>query len=85
MEIKKDNIIKFNNGDYLVIDVVNHKDNTYLYLINNDEFENDVSLVKVNEEGGVVRYSPIDEEEEFNYVINKIFINHKVEINEYFE
>lgn len=85
MEIKKNNIIKFNNGDYLVIDVLKYKDNTYLYLINNDEFENDVSMVKVNYEGGIVRYSQIDDEEEFNYVINKIFLNHKVEINEFFE
>ena len=85
MEIKKNNIIKFNNGDYLVIDVLKYKDNTYLYLINNDEFENDVSMVKVNYEGGIVRYSQIDDEEEFNYVINKIFLNHKVEINEFCE
>lgn len=85
MEIKKNNVIKFNNGDYLVIDVLKHKDNTYLYLINNDEFENDVSLVKVNFEGGITKYSPIDDEEEFNYVINKLFLDHKVEIDEFFE
>ena len=85
MDIKKNNIIKFNNGDYLVIDVLKYKDNTYLYLINNDEFENDVSMVKVNNEDGIVRYSQIEDEEEFNYVINKIFLNHKVEINEFFE
>ena len=42
-------------------------------------------MVKVNYEGGIVRYSQIDDEEEFNYVINKIFLNHKVEINEFFE
>ena len=85
MEIKKNNIIKFNNGDYLVIDVLKYKDNTYLYLINNDEFENDVSIVKVNFEGGITKYSHIDDEEEFNYVINKLFLELKIEINEYFE
>ena len=85
MIIKKNNIIKFNNGDYLVIDVLRYKNNTYLYLINNDEFENDVSVVKVDSDGGIIKYSYIEDEEEFNYIINKIFLEHNVEINELFD
>ena len=84
MEFKKNNVIKFNNGDYLIIDVLNYKDNTYLYLINNDEYKNDVSIVKVDNNSGVTRYSYIDDEEEFNYVISKLFLNHKTEISEFF-
>lgn len=85
MNIKKNNIIKFNNGDYLVIDTLRYNDNTYLYLINNDEFENDVSMVKVTEEDGIIKYSQINDEEEFNYVVNKLFLEHKIEIDELFE
>ena len=85
MNIKKNNIIKFNNGDYLVIDVLNYKEIMYLYLINNDEFENDVSIVKVNEDGGIIKYSQIEDEEEFNYVVNKLFLEHQMEIDEFFE
>ena len=84
MEIKKNNIIKFNNGDYLVIDLLKYNNNTYLYLINNDEFENDVSIVKVDYENGIIRYSQIEDEEEFNYVITKLFLEHKTDISEFF-
>ncbi len=83
MDFKKGNIIKFNNGDYLVLDILKYKDNTYLYLINNNEYENDVSIVKVENENGIIKYSYIDDEEEFNYVINKLFLNHKIEISEF--
>ncbi len=83
MDFKKNNIIKFNNGDYLVLDILKYKDNTYLYLINNSEYENDVSIVKVENESGIIKYSYIDDDEEFNYVINKLFLNHKIEISEF--
>lgn len=85
MDFKKSNIIKFNNGDYLILDVLKYKDNTYLYLINNSEYENDVSIVKVDSEVGTVKYSYIDDDEEFNYVINKLFLNHKIEISEFID
>ena len=48
MNFKKNNIIKFNNGDYLILDILNYKENIYLYLINNDEYKNDVSIVRVD-------------------------------------
>ena len=85
MDYKKNNIIKFNNGEYLILDVLKYKDNLYLYLINNDEYENDVSIVKVNNNDGIVKYSHIYDEEEFNYVVNKLFLNHKEEIREFID
>lgn len=85
MDYKKNNIIKFNNGEYLILDVLKYKDNLYLYLINNDEYENDVSIVKVNNNDGIVKYSHIYDEEEFNYVVNKLFLNNKEEIREFID
>jgi len=85
MDYKKNNIIKFNSGDYLILDVLKYKDNLYLYLINNDEYENDVALVKVNNNNGIIKYSYIDDEEEFNYVVNKLFLLHQVEIRDFVE
>ena len=85
MDYKKNNIIKFNSGDYLILDVLKYKDNLYLYLINNDEYENDVAIVKVNNNNGIIKYSYIDDEEEFNYVVNKLFLLHQVEIRDFVE
>ena len=69
----------------MILDVLKYKDNLYLYLINNDEYENDVSIVKVNNNDGIVKYSHIYDEEEFNYVVNKLFLNHKEEIREFID
>ena len=85
MKFKKNNVIKFNNGDYLILDVLNYQGNIYLYLINNDEYENDVSIVRVDYNNGITKYSHIDDEEEFNYVVSKLFLNHFSEISEYFD
>ncbi len=71
MKYGLDQIIKFNDGDYIVLDVVNHNDNTYLYMINNSEFLNDVSIVKVLENGEL---DYINDESEFDYVINRIYM-----------
>ena len=85
MNLKKNNIIKFNNGDYLILDVLNYKENIYLYLINNDEYKNDVSIVRVDNNSGITKYSHIDDEDEFNYVINKLFLDHQTEISEFLD
>ena len=80
MNYQIDDVIKFKNGEYLVIDIIKKDSNTYLYLINNGKHEDDVAIAKVINDDGVIKYSHIDNEEEFNYVVNKIFLNLKDEI-----
>lgn len=80
MNFNIDDIITFNYGEYLILDVIREKDNTYLYLINNDEFKDDVSIVKVNNNNNVIEYSPIENEEEFDFVVNKIFLDFKEDV-----
>ena len=80
MNYQVDDIIKFNSGEYLVIDVIKKNNNTYLYLINNDEFKDDLAITKVINEDGVIKYNHIEDNDEFNYVINKIFLDLKDEI-----
>lgn len=82
MEFKINDIIKFKGGDYLILDVIQNNDNTYLYLINNDEYLNDVSITKVIENNGVIEYNHIDNNDEFNYVLNRLFLNIKEELIE---
>lgn len=80
MSFKIDDIIEFNNGQYLVLDVINKNDNTYLYLINNDEFLNDISITKVVNSDGKVEFTYIEDDNEFDFVMNKIFLDLKTDI-----
>ena len=49
MNIKVNDILVFNKKEYLVLEVI---DNRYLYLINNDTYENDTAIVKIVEKYG---------------------------------
>ena len=80
MSFKIDDIIEFNNGQYLVLDVINKNDNTYLYLINNDEFLNYISITKVVNSDGKVEFTYIEDDNEFDFVMNKIFLDLKTDI-----
>lgn len=80
MNFEVDDIIKFKNGSYLVLDVIKRNNNTYLYLINNDEFEDDIAITKVTNKNGYIDYSYIESEEEFNYILNKLFSDFKDDI-----
>ena len=77
MKYALDQIIKFEDGEYIILDVIKHNDNTYLYMINNSEFQDDISIVKVLEDG---KLDYINEESEFDYVVNKIFLDNQVDL-----
>ena len=80
MNFNIDDVIVFNDGEYLILDVIRENNNTYLYLINNDEFLDDVSIVKVNNNNNVIEYRAIDNDEEFDYIVNKIFLDFKDDV-----
>ena len=80
MNFNIDDVIVFNDGEYLILDVIRENNNTYLYLINNDEFMDDVPIVKVNNNNNVIEYTAIDNDEEFDYVVNKIFLDFKDDV-----
>ena len=80
MNFNIDDVIVFNDGEYLILYVIRENNNTYLYLINNDEFLDDVSIVKVNNNNNVIEYTAIDNDEEFDYVVNKIFLDFKDDV-----
>ena len=80
MNFNIDDVIVFNDGEYLILDVIRENNNTYLYLINNDEFLDDVSIVKVNNNNNVIEYAAIDNDEEFDYIVNKIFLDFKDDV-----
>ena len=80
MNYEVDDVIEFKNGSYLVLDIIKKDENVYLYLINNDEFKDDIAITKVSNSNGNVEYSFINSEEEFNYILNKLFLNFKDDI-----
>ena len=80
MNFNIDDVIVFNDVEYLILDVIRENNNTYLYLINNDEFLDDVSIVKVNNNNNVIEYTAIDNDEEFDYIVNKIFLDFKDDV-----
>ena len=85
MKIKVNDVIKFDNSDYLVLDVINNKNNTYAYLINNDKYKNDVSIIKVIEKNNCLEFLHIENDDEFNYVLCKIYLNNKRYLLSFFD
>jgi hypothetical protein len=80
MSFNINDVIKFKNGEYLILNVIKNEGNTYLYLINNDEYKNDISITKVVEENNEIKYMHIEENEEFEYVMNRLFLDYKDDI-----
>ena len=80
MNFNVNDIIKFKNGEYLILNIIKNEGNTYLYLINNDEYKNDVSITKVVEENNEIKYVHIEENEEFEYIMNRLFLDYKDDI-----
>lgn len=85
MNIKINDILDFDNYSYRVLDVINSNGNTYAYLINNEEFKNDTSIVKVLKNSRNLEVQHIKDNEEFEYVLKKIYLNHKRDILSYFD
>ena len=76
MKYEKNDVIKFSMNEYLILEVIEGKNCVYLYLINNDQYENDLAIVKVVDQ----RFINIENDEEFKYVINKLFLKQKNEL-----
>ena len=77
MNYERFDLIEFEAGEYIILNIITYKNNTYLYLINNAEDKDDVSVVKVIENDGVTEYVPIENDEEFEYVINRLLIDNE--------
>lgn len=82
MNIKINDVIKFNKNDYLVLDII---DNRYLYLINNNKFEDDTAIVKIVNKNRETEIHYIENDDEFYYALNRLFVNFKRDILVYFD
>ena len=85
MNIMVNDIIELDNYSYKVLDIINHKYDTYLYLINNEEFVNDTAIVKAVKKDRNIELKHIENDDEFEFVLKKIYLNHKRDILSYFD
>ena len=74
-DIKRFDIVEINSFNYIVLNIISYKDNTYFYLINEEETKNDVSIVKVTEDDKGVFFSDIKDDEEYANVLNLLLLN----------
>lgn len=77
MKFNKNEIITVNEKEYIISTIVEENGNTYLYLISAADNNDDVSIVKVNENDGVVSLGPIDDDDEFKNIYTKIIFQNK--------
>ena len=85
MNLRVNDIIELDNYSYRVLDVINNMNNTYAYLINNEEFVNDTAIVKVIKKDRYIELSNIEDDNEFEYVLRRLYLNHKRDILSYFD
>ena len=85
VNLKVNDIIDFDNYSYRVLDIINANEKTYLYIINNEEFVNDTSIVQAIKTNNSIELKYIEDDKEFEYVLKKIYLNHKRDILSYFD
>ena len=77
IDINLNDIIYFGINSYIVIDFIKYKNEIYLYLINADNYKNDIAIIKVKKENGIFIYNLIKNDQEFDEIIEKFFLKSK--------
>lgn len=62
------NIASLNGKDYIEVDTINFKDNTYVFLVNEKD-EKDFLIRKITSENEKTFYEPLETKEEFEVVM----------------
>ena len=62
------NIASLNGKDYIEVDTINFKDNTYVFLVNEKD-EKDFLIRKITNENEKAFYEPLETKEEFEVVM----------------
>jgi len=85
MNIEKFDVVEVNDNKFVVINKVIYNNNTYLYLMNDDENSDDTAIVKVIEKENEYEFVAIEDDKEFDIIIDKLIIENKDEIKELFK
>lgn len=78
---EKFDVVEVNNKNFIVLNIINHNNNLYLYLINEDENNDEYSIVKVINQNDKIFFDGVSNEE-YQIITNKLILDNKEEMKE---
>lgn len=78
---EKFDVVEVNNKNFIVLNIINHNNNLYLYLINEDENNDEYSIVKVINQNDKIFFDGVSDEE-YQIITNKLILDNKEEMKE---
>lgn len=78
---EKFDVVEVNNKNFIVLNIINHNNNLYLYLINEDENNDEYSIVKVINQNDKIFFDGVSDEE-YQIIANKLVLDNKEEMKE---
>lgn len=81
MDFEKFDVVEVNGRNFIVLNIINYNNNTYLYLINEDDNNDDCTIVRLNKNNNTYIFEKVNEEE-LKIVMEKLLIEYKdIDIN----
>lgn len=78
---EKFDVVEVNNKNFIVLNIINNNNNLYLYLINEDENNDEYSIVKVINQNDKIFFDGVSDEE-YQIITNKLVLDNKEEMKE---
>lgn len=78
---EKFDVVEVNNKNFIVLNIINNNNNLYLYLINEDENNDEYSIVKVINQNDKIFFDGVSDEE-YQIITNKLILDNKEEMKE---
>ena len=82
MNFERFDVVNVNENNFIVLNKITYDDKTYLYLINEDEENDECAVVKVDKQDNDTYIFSEVTNEELDIVLGKIIIENKEEIKE---
>lgn len=81
MDFEKFDVVEVNGRNFIVLNIINYNNNTYLYLINEDDNNDDCTIVRLNKNNNTYIFEKVNEEE-LKIVMEKLLVEYKdIDIN----
>lgn len=82
MSFERFDVVNVNENNFIVLNKITYDDKTYLYLINEDEENDDSAVVKVDKKDNDTYIFSEVTNEELDIVLGKLIIENKEKIKE---
>lgn len=76
MDFEKFDVVEVNGRNFIVLNIINYNNNTYLYLINEDDNNDDCTIVRLNKNNNTYIFEKVNEEE-LKIVMEKLLVEYK--------